>query len=68
MESNNITKKKVVFPLKKDNTEGELRPEFVEKMKEREKEPTVKIKNFKKHFDLDEHVWSRFTAECWKKI
>ncbi|MBW4257512.1 hypothetical protein KTG15_07380 [Methanobacterium sp. YSL] len=56
MESNNITKKKVVFPLKKDNTEGELRPEFVEKIKEQEKEPTVKIKNFKKHFDLDEHV------------
>ncbi len=57
MESNNIPKKKVVFPLKKEeHSEGELRPEFVEKIKERQKESTVKIKNFRKHFDLDEHV------------
>jgi hypothetical protein len=57
MESNNIPKKKVVFPLKKEeHSEGELRPEFVEKMKEQQKESTVKIKNFRKHFDLDEHV------------
>lgn len=54
MESNNITKKKPIFPLKKEeHHDGELRPEFVEKMKKRQKESTVKIKNFKKHFDLD---------------
>ena len=32
--------------------EPELRPEFIEKMKRIEKEPTVKIKNFKQHFGL----------------
>ncbi len=57
MESNNIIKKKVEVPLKNEKSdESELRPEFVEKMKERKKEPTVKIKDFKKHFDLDKHV------------
>ena len=30
----------------------ELKPEFVEKMKERQKEPAVKVDNFKKHFGL----------------
>ena len=29
-----------------------LRPEFIEKMKKRQLEPTVKVKNFKKHFGL----------------
>ena len=33
--------------------EPELRLEFIEKMKKREKEPTVKVKNFKKHFKLN---------------
>jgi len=33
--------------------EPELRPEYIEKMKKREKEPTVKIKDFKKHFGID---------------
>ena len=32
--------------------EPELRPEFIEKMKTRQKEPTVAIKDFKKHFGL----------------
>ena len=32
--------------------EPELRPEFIEKMKKRQIEPTVKIKDFKKHFGL----------------
>ena len=30
--------------------EPELKPEFVEKMKDRQLEPTVKVDNFKKHF------------------
>ena len=29
-----------------------LKPEFVEKMKDRQAEPTVKVGNFKKHFGL----------------
>ncbi|MBI3190577.1 DUF2683 family protein [archaeon] len=32
--------------------EPELRPEFVEKLKKIEKQPTKKIKNFAKEFDL----------------
>ena len=33
--------------------EFKLRPEYVEKMKKRQKEHTVKIKDFKEHFDLE---------------
>ena len=32
--------------------EPELRPEFIEKMRKRQLEPTVKIKDFRKHFGL----------------
>lgn len=32
--------------------EPQLRPEFIEKMKKRKKEPTVKVKDFRKHFGL----------------
>ena len=32
--------------------EPELRPEFILKMKSREKEPSIRIKDFKKHFGL----------------
>ncbi|MCX6742203.1 MAG: DUF2683 family protein [Candidatus Pacearchaeota archaeon] len=32
--------------------EPELRPEFIEKMKKRAKEPAVKVDDFKKHFNL----------------
>ena len=30
----------------------ELRPEFIAKMKKRQKEPSVKISDFRKHFGL----------------
>jgi len=43
---------KVVLEYGEEILEPELRPEFIEKMKERQKEPTVKIDNFKKHFGL----------------
>ena len=33
--------------------EPNLRPEFIEKMKKRQLEPTVKIKNFRRHFGLE---------------
>ena len=36
----------------KELLEPELRPEFIKKMKKRQLEPTVKIKDFKKHFGL----------------
>ncbi len=32
--------------------EPELRPEFIKKIKKREKQKTIKIKNFKKHFNI----------------
>ena len=35
-----------------DILQPELRPEFIEKMKKRQLEPTVKIKDFRKHFKL----------------
>jgi hypothetical protein len=40
----------------KELLEPELRPEYVEKMKKRQKEKTVEIKDFKKHFGLDKNV------------
>jgi len=33
--------------------EPELRPEFIEKMIQRQKEPTVKINDLRKHFGLE---------------
>ena len=44
---------RVVLEYGQDFLEPELRPEFVQKMKERQKEPTVKVKDFKKHFGLN---------------
>lgn len=44
---------RVVLEYGHDFLEPELRPEFIEKMKIRQKEPTVKIKNFRKHFGLN---------------
>jgi len=32
--------------------EPELRPEFIKKIKKQEKQKTVKVKDFKKHFGL----------------
>ena len=36
--------------------EPELRPEFIKKMKKRQKEKTVEIKDFKNHFGLNKNV------------
>ncbi|NIA04233.1 MAG: DUF2683 domain-containing protein [Nitrospiraceae bacterium] len=43
---------KVVIEYGKTLLEPQLRPEFIEKMKQRQKEPTVKIKDFRKHFGI----------------
>jgi len=43
---------KVVLEYGTEIMEPELRPEFVEKMKKRQLEPTVKVDDFKKHFGL----------------
>ncbi|MBT3465030.1 DUF2683 family protein [archaeon] len=43
----------VIKEYGKDIMEPQLRPEFIEKMKRREKESTIEIKDFKKHFGLN---------------
>jgi mannitol/fructose-specific phosphotransferase system IIA component len=47
---------KVVLAYGEDFLEPDLRPEFIQKMKERQKEATVKVKNFRKHFGLVQDV------------
>ncbi len=42
----------VTLAYGEDLLEPNLRPEFIEKMKRRQKEPAVKIKDFRKHFGL----------------
>jgi aspartate aminotransferase-like enzyme len=42
----------VINEYERELLEPELRPEFIEKMRKREKEPTVKVKDFRKHFGL----------------
>jgi len=43
---------RVVLEFGEDFLEPQLRPEFIQKMKERQKEATVKVKDFNKHFGL----------------
>ena len=44
---------KVILEYGTELLEPELKPEFIEKMKKRQLEPTVKIIDFKKHFGLN---------------
>ena len=46
---------KVVIEFGEDFLEPQLRPEFIQNMKERQKEKTVKVKDFRKHFGLKEN-------------
>jgi len=43
---------KVVIEFGEDFLEPKLQPEFIQKMKERKKEKTIKVSDFKKHFGL----------------
>jgi len=43
---------KVVIEFGEDFLEPQLRPEFIQKMKERQKEKTITVKDFRKHFGL----------------
>jgi hypothetical protein len=43
---------KVVQDYGSDFLEPELRPDFILKIKQKQKEKTVKIKDFKKHFGI----------------
>ena len=40
----------------KELLEPELRPEYIKKMKKRQKEKVIEIKDFRKHFGLDKNV------------
>lgn len=46
----------IIQTFEEEFLESELRPDFVEEMKKRSKEPVVRIKDFKKHFGLDKDV------------
>ncbi|MBI3051740.1 DUF2683 family protein [Candidatus Woesearchaeota archaeon] len=48
---------KVIIEYGAELLEPELKPEFIEKMKKRQLEPTVKIVDFKKHFGLKSDVF-----------
>lgn len=43
----------IIKTYEKEFLEPQLRPEFIKKMKKREKEPTIQVKDFKKHFGLE---------------
>ena len=43
---------RIVLEYGEDLLEPQLRPEFIQKMKERQRESTVKVKDFKKHFGV----------------
>ena len=43
----------IIHEYEEEFLEPELRPEFIDKMKKREKEPVVEIKDLKKHFGLE---------------
>jgi hypothetical protein len=48
--------KLIIQKYESEFLEPELRPEFIEKMGEREKEPVVQVTDFRSHFGLDENV------------
>ncbi len=43
----------IINEYEKELLEPELKPEYIEKMKKREKEPSVKVKDFREHFGLN---------------
>ena len=43
----------IINEYERELLEPELKPEYIEKMNEREKEPVVKVEDFKKHFGLN---------------
>ena len=42
----------IISQYEEELMEPELRPEFIEKMKKRQKEPSVKVKDFRKRYGL----------------
>ncbi len=48
--------KLIIQKYESEFLEPELKPEFIEKMGEREKEPVVQVTDFRSHFGLEENV------------
>jgi hypothetical protein len=46
----------IISQFENEFLEPELRPEFIERMEERQGEPIEKVKDFKRRFGLDEDV------------
>jgi hypothetical protein len=46
----------IISQYESEFLEPELKPEFIERMEERAQEPIVKVKDFKKHFGLEDDV------------
>jgi len=44
----------IIRSYEEDMLEPELRPEYIEKLKKIDKEKTVKVKDFRKHFGLED--------------
>ena len=42
----------IISEYERELLEPELRPAYIGKIQKREKEPTIKVKDFKKHFGL----------------
>ena len=42
----------IISQYEEEIMEPELKPEFIEKMKKRQKEPSVRVKDFRKHYGL----------------
>ena len=43
----------IIKEYEREHLEPELRPEYIEKMKKVQKEPTIKVKDSRKHFGLN---------------
>ena len=48
--------KLIIQKYESEFLEPELKPEFIEKMGAREKEPVVQVADFRRHFGLEENV------------
>ena len=46
----------IIKVFEEEMLEPELKPEYIEKLEKIEKEKTIKVKDFRKHFGLDSDV------------
>lgn len=46
----------IISQYEEDHLERQFKPEYIKKLLKRQKEPLVKIKDFKKHFGIEKDV------------